>query len=80
MEEAFPVGTSRRMTITTLSFEVIAYLSIPSQLRDEAIKNIYVRIGAVNDLSSNDSILNSLDSQLEQYVLMVSAEDEINKL
>jgi hypothetical protein len=80
MEEAFPVGTSRRMTITTLSFEVIAYLSIPSQLRDEAIKNIYVRIGAVNDLSSNDSILSSLDSQLEQYVLIVNAADEINKL
>lgn len=82
MEENFPVGTTRRMEITTLSFEVVAYLAIPAQLRDEAIKDIYLRIGTVasDTTGSSADLLALLDQQLDEYVLTVSAEEEISKL
>ena len=41
-EENFPMGTTKRMSITTLSFTMVAYLSIPAQIRDNAIKEIFL--------------------------------------
>jgi hypothetical protein len=78
MEENFPVSTSSRMMITTLTFEVIAYLTVPARVRDEAIKEIHVRIGAVSrEASTDEDILTELDNQLTEH-LIINIDDVLN--
>lgn len=69
MEENYPVGVDRRIITSTLSFEMVMYLSAPSQVRDDAIKSIMLRVGAVSnmtDLTSYD-VLAEFDTQGLEY-------------
>jgi hypothetical protein len=50
--ENLPLGTDRRIITDTLSFTVTIYLVAPSQVRDDRIKDIRVRIAKVNDVTA----------------------------
>lgn len=49
--ENIPMGIDRRIITDTLSFTVTVYLVAPSQIRDDRIKDIRLRIAKVNDVS-----------------------------
>ena len=61
-------GTERRLIRTTLSFDVVIYLSLPAIIRDNIIRNIFVRIGAVNAVSqTSQDFVADLDAQGIEY-------------
>lgn len=49
--ENYPLGTDRRTLLYTLNFEMIIYLTVPAAIRDNIIKNIQLKITALNDKS-----------------------------
>lgn len=63
-EDNYPIGADRRILLTTLSFKFPIYLSAPANTKEDFIKDIYVRIGAV-DVASNTSqqIVDDLNAQ-----------------
>lgn len=77
-EENYPVGTDRRIVVTTINFEIPIYISAPANLKNQIIHDIYMRIGAVEgDNLSSEEILNQLNEQNINYELLISA-DEFN--
>lgn len=78
-EENYPSGNDRRMIITTLSFEMPIYISAPTALRNEVIKEIYLRVGAVPSNESLDTnsydIIEMLNAQDIEYEHIVSASE-----
>lgn len=72
-EENYPSSTDRRMIITTLSFDMPVYLTAPTALRNDIIKEIFLRVGAVGDSIDTNSYdiieqLNSLDVDYEHII------------
>lgn len=49
--ENTPLGADRRLIVDTLTFDLIVYLVAPSQIRDDRIKDIKLRVGMVSDVS-----------------------------
>jgi hypothetical protein len=49
LEENFPISTDKRYIQTTLTFEVVIYVGIPSQIKNDIIKQIQLRMGTIND-------------------------------
>jgi hypothetical protein len=49
--ENMPLGADRRIIVDTLTFELIIYLVAPSQIRDDRIKDIKIRVAKVSDVS-----------------------------
>ena len=79
-EEHYPPGRDRRMLIITLSFFMPIYISAPAKIRNDAIKDIYLRVGSVHgDLISQD-VVNEFNAAGMTYDLLVSAEDELGKV
>ncbi len=75
-DENVPAGSDRRMIRTKLGFQIPIYLSIPAKVHDNYIKDIYMRIGAVNtDLNSSFDIISDLDSQGAEYNKVFSLDD-----
>lgn len=75
-EENYPAGTDRRMNITTISFELPIYIAAPANLKDQIIKDIYLRIGTVDtDTTTGADILTQLDAQDIEYELVATASD-----
>ena len=67
-EENVPAGADRRIIQSTFQFIVDIYLEIPNVVHDKFVKEIYVRIGAVNkDIDSNYDVISDLDSQGIDY-------------
>lgn len=50
--ENLPLGMDRRIITDTLTFTVTIYLVAPSQIRDDRIKDIRIRIAKVNDVTA----------------------------
>lgn len=74
--ENYPQGTQRRLIQTTLSFDMPVYISAPSNIKDNYIKDIYLRIGVVSDVhASPDEIMAELDVEGAMYELIASADD-----
>jgi len=69
-EENFPGGTDSRMIVTTLQFKVDAYLSIPADVKDDIVKSIRMRIGAITGEQSSSDIVSTFDSQSIEYELL----------
>ena len=69
-EDNYPIGTDRRLLISTLNFQMPIYLSAPANVKDDFVKDIWVRIGAV-DFTSNtpEEIVADLDAQGIEYEL-----------
>lgn len=68
-DENYPMGTDRRIPITTLTFEMPVYLGIPAALRSNIVQDIYLRIGTGQ--GSTEDILDAMKD--EQAELLVSA-------
>lgn len=69
-EDNYPIGTNRRMLITTLNFELPIYLSAPATVKDDFVKDIWMRIGAIDFASSTpEEIVADLDAQGIDYEL-----------
>lgn len=74
LEENFPVDTNRRMIVTTLTIKLPIYLSLPANLKNNYVKDIYMRVGTVDD-SSFDFIVEDLDGQQIPYTKVKSGDD-----
>lgn len=67
-EDNYPIDADRRILITTLTFALPIYLSAPANIKDEFIKDIWVRIGAVSqDADTPEEIIAELDAQGISY-------------
>lgn len=77
LEENVPAGAERRIIQTTMSFDTTIHLTIPSIVNTNFIKEIYLRIGALNDSGITDSyaILADLDAQGIEYDKIFDADD-----
>ncbi len=74
----YPIGTDRRMLVTTLSFDFPIWIAAPANIKDDYIRDIYVRIGAVSEVGqTSDDIIAQLDEQGINYELWNSADDII---
>lgn len=75
-EENFPAGGDRRTIVTTLEFKVPILLSIPTEVHQRYIKDIYFRIGAIGHVpSTSEDILIALDEGEFEYHLVASASE-----
>ena len=54
-EENYPMATSRRIIQHSLDFEVYIQISIPADIRDEIIRQVFIRVGCVNNISGSSS-------------------------
>lgn len=53
-EENYPIGPDRRMIMWTLSFEMPIYISVPMGVRDDLVRRIIMRIGALDTMQVNE--------------------------
>ncbi len=53
LDENFPVGNDNRIISSMLNFTYVMYLGGPVDLRDEIIKEIQVRFGAIDEFGIN---------------------------
>lgn len=75
-EESVPAGADRRLIQSTLNFEVPIWISAPSEVHDKFVKDIFIRIGAVNDASrSSADIIADLEAQGITYEHAFSLDD-----
>jgi hypothetical protein len=49
LTETYPMATDRRYVTSDLTFSLPIYLSIPNDTRLNVVKNIFLRIGAINE-------------------------------
>lgn len=76
LEENIPAGADRRLIQSTLSFDVPVYISAPAEVHDKFVKDIFIRIGAVNSASqSSADIIADLDAQGILYDQAFSLDD-----
>lgn len=76
LEDNYPAGTDRRMLVSTLNFEVQIWISAPANVKDDYVKDIKVRIGAV-DMAANtpEEMIANLDAQGIDYEDWFSLDD-----
>lgn len=75
-DETIPMGTDRRIIQTSMSFSVVVHLSMPADVRDNVIQDIFIRIGAVSqDVNTALEVLEDLDGQGITYDNVFSASD-----
>lgn len=75
-DENQPSTNARRIIQTTLNFQTHVYIGIPADVRQNFVKDIYLRVGAVSQASqSSEDIIAELDSQGLDYNLILSLDD-----
>ena len=69
-EDNYPINTSRRVLVTTLTFTMPVYISSPTDLRTDIIHRINVRIGMIptsTPFTDNEAVKAALDAEGIQY-------------
>lgn len=78
-DETIPHGSDRRIIQTRLSFFAPIYISVPSKVHNTIVKDIYMRIGAINasaeGVQSSYDIISDLNSQGIEYEKVFSLDD-----
>jgi hypothetical protein len=79
-EENYPALTDRRMIIDTFTFNVPIWITPPAKIKEDFVKNIWIRIGQIADLISGgeyaaEHILNQLNDQGVEFNLYASVDD-----
>ena len=75
-DQSYPIGTERRMIISTLTFNMPIYISAPANLKNDFVKDIFVRIGAVSqDANTSQEMIDDLDGQGLDYENWFSLDD-----
>lgn len=70
-EENFPAGADKRITMSVLSFEVVAYLSGPAEFKNNYIESIKVRLAIVptsTDFGDEFATLNAMNQSGAEYI------------
>lgn len=67
--ENIPLGLDRRIITDTLTFTVTIYLVAPSQIRDDRIKDIQVRVAKITDVNA---IADLADTEFESFNINVT--------
>jgi hypothetical protein len=70
-EENYPMGTERRIPVTTLTFEMPVYLSIPATIRSNIVQDIYLRIGATAG-GTDEDILDAIKDEHAELIISAS--------
>jgi len=73
-DESIP-GVDRRIIQTTMTFRAPIYLSLPSQVRNNFISSIRMRVGAVNDFYPIEDALSQLDQDGIEYETIASLQN-----
>lgn len=76
-DEQYPIGTDRRVIVTTLTFKVPVYIAGPNELKNSFVKDIFARITAIQGDDFEDFFDSVYSTPDEEYELIVSG-DEIN--
>jgi hypothetical protein len=63
--ENFPIGTDRRTILYTLNFEMIVYLTVPAEIKNDRIRDINIRISGISDQDSIPYELTELDINIK---------------
>lgn len=75
-DQNYPIGTDRRMIMSTLSFIFPVYISAPGNLKSDFVKDIFVRIGAVSQSANTpQEMIDDLDGQGIDYENWFSLDD-----
>ncbi len=76
LEENLPQGPDRRTIQTRMGFLVPIYLSTSVDVRENYIKDIYLRLGAIGtDVTNSFDIIADLDAQGAEYEKVFSSDD-----
>lgn len=71
-----PIGTDKRITKSTLTFELPVWFDVPVEVRADFIEKVYLRIGAVSTGDSTSyEIVADLDAQGIPYDLVLDDTD-----
>lgn len=66
--EETPAGVDRRIIRTTATFDVVAYMSIPANVHNRIVHDIFVRVGAVSELAKTSAdYISDLNQQGIEY-------------
>ncbi len=78
LEENYPINMEKRLTQTGLDFRFPIYISPPADLKQQFIRDIFLRLG-VFDLADNleADVVSQMDGLGIDYELLFSAEDLI---
>lgn len=81
LEENVPAGADRRVIQSSIEFEMPIHISVPADVHQRYIKDIFIRIGAVGlDTESNFDIIQELDDSGATYDHVFSLDDiDINE-
>lgn len=75
-DENMPQGTERRIIQSRIGFSVPIYLSVPTNVHNNYVKDIYLRVGAVGtNVDTSFDIIADLDSQDIAYRKVFSLDD-----
>lgn len=75
-DENMPAGIDRRLIQSRIGFAVPIYLSVPADVHNRYIKDIYLRIGAVGtDVETSFDAISDLDSQGIEYEKIFTLDD-----
>jgi hypothetical protein len=75
-EENVPAGADRRLIQTTMNFTMPIWISVPSEVHQKYVKDIFIRIGAVTaDLTNSYDIIADLDDQGIEYTQTFGLDD-----
>jgi len=75
-EDNYPSGTDRRIMVSTLTFNFPVYISAPTNLREEYIKDIYMRLGTVSTgADSSEEMIAEIDAQGIEYEKIFDLDD-----
>lgn len=74
IDTPYPSGTDRRITQSTLNFTMPIFLETPADVRQDFVKKIFMRVGAVDSSAvTNFEIIADLDSQAIPYEVVQDA-------
>ena len=78
-DDNYPSGADRRMLVSSLDFTFPIYLSAPANIKKDFVKDIFVRLTAVDQISAGSSqeLLDEINDQGVDYEKWFSADDVI---
>lgn len=76
LDDNYPTGTDRRILVITFSFKFPIYISAPANLKSDYIKDIYVRLGTIDQVAnSSEEIIGDLEGQGLDYEKWFTLDD-----
>jgi hypothetical protein len=72
-DENYPPGIEKRAIVSTLRFDVPIYISSPSDLKENWVKDIYARILTLDHSEDMSEVIEGIDGFLDPYELVASA-------